>query len=164
MILKMRKPLLIILAILALSVASLARPAFAALPPDPGVTSAPAAKTGTQKNAANTQTAATTTPSGAQSAIQCGINQASGGDCSAGSKDPGGDLATIIKNILNILSAVAGVIAVVMIIVAGLRLVTSAGNENAVKGAKGTLIYAIIGLVLIAFAQIIVHFVISNVA
>jgi len=68
-----------------------------------------------------------------------------------------------IKTLLNLLSAVVGIVAVIMIIYAGFRYVTSAGSESGVKTAKNAIIYAIIGLVVVAFAQIIVHFVITNV-
>lgn len=94
--------------------------------------------------------------------IQCGISQAAGNACSA--PNPSGDLGSTIKTILNILSAVAGVLAVLMIMVAGLRFVTSAGSEAGVKSAKGMLIYAVIGLAIVAVAQIIVHFVIKTVS
>jgi beta-lactamase regulating signal transducer with metallopeptidase domain len=57
---------------------------------------------------------------------------------------------TLITNVINILSVVVGVIAVIMIIYAGLRYVTSGGREDAVKGAKNTILYAIIGLVITA--------------
>jgi len=67
-----------------------------------------------------------------------------------------------IKKFLNILSALIGVVAVIMIIYAGFRYVTSAGSEGGVKAAKNAIIYAIIGLVVVALAQVIVHFVISN--
>lgn len=68
----------------------------------------------------------------------------------------------LITVIINILSAVVGIIAVIMIIVAGLRYVTSGGKEEGVKGAKNTILYAIIGLVVVALAQLIVHFVLNK--
>jgi hypothetical protein len=51
-----------------------------------------------------------------------------------------------------------------MIIYAGFRYVTSGGREDAVKGAKNTILYAIIGLVVVALSQIIVHYVLSQTA
>jgi len=68
----------------------------------------------------------------------------------------------LIKVAVNILSAVVGIIAVIMIIVAGLRYVTSGGKEEGVKGAKNTILYAVIGLVIVALAQLIVHFVLNQ--
>jgi heme/copper-type cytochrome/quinol oxidase subunit 2 len=68
----------------------------------------------------------------------------------------------LVTNIINILSVVVGVIAVIMIIFAGFRYVTSSGKDESVKGAKNTILYAIIGLVIVALAQIIVHFVLAK--
>ena len=115
----------------------------------------------TPQAASAVQPASTMVLADAQSQIQCGINEAAGGNCSASAK-PSGDAASTIKKILNLLSAIAGILAVIMIMVAGLRLVTSAGNEEGVKKAKGTLIYAIVGLILVAVAQVLVHFVIHT--
>jgi cytochrome bd-type quinol oxidase subunit 2 len=69
---------------------------------------------------------------------------------------------TLVTTIINILSVVVGIIAVIMIIVAGLRYVTSGGKEEGVKNAKNTILYAIIGLVVVALAQLIVHFVLNK--
>lgn len=68
-----------------------------------------------------------------------------------------------IENVINILSIVVGIIAVIMIIFAGFRYITSAGNDQTIAAAKRTLIYALIGLVLVALAQVIVRFVLRNV-
>ena len=67
-----------------------------------------------------------------------------------------------VKFALNLLSIIVGIAAVVMIIIAGLRYVTSGGKDESVKGAKNTILYAIIGLVIVALAQIIVHFVLTE--
>jgi hypothetical protein len=47
---------------------------------------------------------------------------------------------------------------VIMIIVGGFRYITSGGNDASVTAAKNTILYAIIGLVVVALAQIIVRF------
>jgi hypothetical protein len=49
-----------------------------------------------------------------------------------------------------------------MIIYGGFRYVTSGGNDASVSGAKNTIIYALIGLVIVALAQVIVHFVLAK--
>ena len=69
----------------------------------------------------------------------------------------------IIKTIINIFSIVVGVVAVIMIIVGGFRYITSGGNDSNVAGAKNTIIYALIGLVVVALAQFIVQFVLNKV-
>ena len=68
----------------------------------------------------------------------------------------------IITLVINIFSVVVGVIAVIMIIVGGLKYITSGGDSGNVTGAKNTILYAIIGLVVVALAQLIVKFVIGK--
>ncbi len=69
----------------------------------------------------------------------------------------------IIHTVISLLSAVVGIVAVIMIIVGGFRYITSGGNDASVTGAKNTILYAIIGLIVVALAQVIVHFTISKV-
>jgi cytochrome bd-type quinol oxidase subunit 2 len=68
----------------------------------------------------------------------------------------------LVKEVVNVLSVIVGVVAVIMIIVAGLRYITSGGKQESVTGAKNTIMYAVIGLVIVALAQLIVHFVLSK--
>ncbi len=70
---------------------------------------------------------------------------------------------SIIKTTINIFSFVVGVVAVIMIIFGGFRYITSGGDSGNISSAKNTIIYAIIGLVVVAFAQIIVQFVLTKV-
>jgi hypothetical protein len=69
----------------------------------------------------------------------------------------------ILRRFVNLLSGLVGVVAVIMIIIGGFRYVTSGGNDTSVTGAKNTILYAIIGLVVVALAQIIVHFVLNKI-
>lgn len=87
-----------------------------------------------------------------------GIVQA-GGSCSPGA---GTTLNKILRNIITILSGIIGVVAVIMVVVSGFRYVTSGGDTNKIAGAKNTLLYAVIGLVIVALAQLIVHFVLHT--
>lgn len=73
-----------------------------------------------------------------------------------------GKVNKLITQIVNILSIIVGVVAVIMIIIGGFRYITSGGKEEGVKGAKNTILYALIGLVVVALAQIIVKFVLNK--
>ena len=73
-----------------------------------------------------------------------------------------GDLTKVIGLIINIMSVVIGAIAVIMIIVAGYKYISSGGESGKVTAAKNTLIYAIIGLVIVALAQFMVRFVLKQ--
>ena len=68
----------------------------------------------------------------------------------------------LIGNIINIFSLVVGIVAVLMIIIGGFRYITSGGNDGNVGNAKNTILYAVIGLVIVALAQIIVRFVLNR--
>jgi Type IV secretion system pilin len=72
------------------------------------------------------------------------------------------DANGLIKNVINIFSLVVGIVAVLMIIVGGFRYITSGGNDGNVGTAKNTILYAVIGLVIVALAQIIVRFVLTK--
>jgi heme/copper-type cytochrome/quinol oxidase subunit 2 len=82
--------------------------------------------------------------------------------CAKATDNAGTTANGLVKNIINILSAVVGILAVIMIIYAGFRYVTSGGSDEGVKAAKNTILYAIVGLVIVALAQLIVHFVINK--
>ncbi len=85
----------------------------------------------------------------------------SGGGCDNGAATL--TLNNIIRRIINILSAVVGIVAVIMIIVGGFRYITSGGSDTSVTSAKNTILYAIIGLVIVALAQILVRFTLSKI-
>lgn len=85
-------------------------------------------------------------------------------NCSDTGTDTGNTkIDDIVKTVINIFSWVVGVVAVIMIIVGGFRYVTAGGDSNNVSAAKNTIIYAIIGLVIVAMAQFIVQFVLNKV-
>lgn len=79
-------------------------------------------------------------------------------DCSEGATGVG----KLIRTIINVLSVIIGAVAVIMIIIGGFRYITSGGSAEGTKGARQTIVYAIVGLVIVALAQIIVHFVLNN--
>lgn len=78
-------------------------------------------------------------------------------------QDPNGSVNRILTTIINVFSLVVGIIAVIMIIIGGIRFVLSGGDSNNVSAARNTIIYAIVGLVVVALAQVIVHFVLNRV-
>lgn len=64
-----------------------------------------------------------------------------------------------LVNILNGVYYLVGAVAVIVIIIAALRYVTSAGNANNITGAKNQLTYAIIGLIVVVLAFAITNWV-----
>lgn len=83
-----------------------------------------------------------------------------GGNCGGGNQRTVNDL---ISQIINVLSIIIGVTAVIMIMVGGFKYITSAGDSNNISSAKNTILYALVGLVVVALAQLIVKFVLSKV-
>jgi len=85
-----------------------------------------------------------------------------GSDCKSTPKDST-SLTDVIKAVVNILSYLVGVVAVIMVIVSGFKYVTAAGDSSKVSSAKNTLIYAIVGIVIVALSQSIVKFVLNKI-
>jgi hypothetical protein len=71
-------------------------------------------------------------------------------------------LAARAGTVVNFFSVIVGAISVIMIIYGGFRYITSGGDSGRVGNAKNTLIYAVIGLFIVALAQLIVHFVLTQ--
>lgn len=93
-----------------------------------------------------------------------GLSVTSGGGCTnPGTAGGTGKINTLITDIINIFSAIVGVISVIMIIVGGFQYITSGGDTGKVGTAKTTIIYAIVGLIVVAFAQFLVQFVLNKV-
>lgn len=69
---------------------------------------------------------------------------------------------TLFGRISSILIFIVGAVSVIMIVFGGFRYVTSAGDTARVKGAKDTILYAVIGLVFALIATAIVSFVEGN--
>lgn len=101
-------------------------------------------------------TPTTTTSTSAQQAACEAVNGAAG--CTAN----GSDLTKLVKIIINVMSVVIGVVAVIMIMVAGYKYITSGGDTGKVTSAKNTLIYAIIGLIIVALSQFLVRVVLKQ--
>lgn len=68
----------------------------------------------------------------------------------------------IFTTIANTLIFLVGAIAVIMLIIGGLRYVLSAGDQGAVTSAKNTIMYAIIGIIVAILAFAAVNFVLQQ--
>jgi hypothetical protein len=67
----------------------------------------------------------------------------------------------IMKSVINILLYIIGIVSVILIIVGGLKYITSAGDSNGVNSAKNTILYSVVGLVIAIMAYAIVNFVLG---
>jgi len=83
--------------------------------------------------------------------------------CDDASTEASSQVDNIVTQVINILSLVVGIVSVIMIIFGGFRYITSGGESGSVTTAKNTILYAIVGLVIVALAQLIVRFVLGKV-
>lgn len=80
--------------------------------------------------------------------------------CEASNKD---NVFLILRSVINILLTAVGIIAVIMIIVGGIKYVTSSGDSSGITSAKNTILYAIVGLVVALMSFAIVNYVLDNI-
>jgi len=72
-----------------------------------------------------------------------------------------GGLVNTITGLVNSLLTLLGIVAVLIIIYAGVRLIISRGDDKAVQDARKTLLYAVFGFVLIVLSYQIVNFIVG---
>lgn len=68
-------------------------------------------------------------------------------------------LPALFANVLNALFMFAGIVAVIVIIISGYRLIFSGGEAKQLDTARKTLTYAIGGLVLVFLSYLILNFI-----
>lgn len=89
------------------------------------------------------------------SCVEAGLNSTggTGGDVSVGQ---------IVKTVVNVLLFILGAVAVIMIVIGGIRYTISQGDSGAVTSAKNTILYSVVGLVVALLAYAIVNFVVDQ--
>ena len=76
-------------------------------------------------------------------------------------EDPAGDVLVTLRNVLTAVYAVVAILAVGAIIYGGLKFALSQGDSNKVSAAKNTVLYALIGLIVVLMAFVITNFVLG---
>ncbi len=89
------------------------------------------------------------------------FSKASTKDCNKGK--PEQKLNNLIEDIINIFSIVVGISAVIALIYGGFRYVISGGDSGDITTSRNTVIYALVGLVIVVFAQVVVKFILGKV-
>lgn len=85
-------------------------------------------------------------------------------DCSRGpgqAKELDGNQG-VITTIINTMLFIVGLLAVIMIIYAGIRFVTAHGDEKQVESARQTIIYSVVGLIVAILAYALVNWVFNQ--
>jgi len=85
-----------------------------------------------------------------------------GANCGTAGTGTNDSLQKVASKIVTIFSTIVGIAAVIMIIYGGFRYITSGGDSGKVGNAKNALIYALVGLVIVALAQFLVHYVLNT--
>lgn len=96
------------------------------------------------------------------------IKQLDGNDCTQfGIKCSGNEttrsLIDYIQGIVNALLVLVGITASIYLVLGGVRYVRSEGDEGQAEEAKKTILYAVIGLIVIGLSAAIVNFIIEDV-
>lgn len=90
--------------------------------------------------------------------VREGVNKVGGNK----SGNSAGAFSNLLENVINLLLFIIGAIAVIMIIIGGIRYTTSAGDANQAKSARDTVLYSVVGLVIAIMAYAIVNFVLKS--
>ena len=90
--------------------------------------------------------------------IASGIN-----DLSGITGETNSNLGDRVIGILNAVVGVLGIVAVIVIVMGGVGYMTSGGDPGKTKKAKDTILYGVIGLIIVALSFVIVNFVIKNI-
>jgi hypothetical protein len=69
----------------------------------------------------------------------------------------------VLTTTTNILSMVAGIIAVIIIVIAGIQMTLSGGDGQKVSNSRNTIIYAAVGITVIVVARGLVLFIINRI-
>ena len=79
-----------------------------------------------------------------------------------GSDTTNNTLQSITTTVVNLLSLVVGLISVIFLIFGAFKYITSGGDSGKVTSAKNTILYALIGLVIVSIAQVVVKVVLGK--
>lgn len=69
-----------------------------------------------------------------------------------------------IRSVLNFVFVMAGAIAVLMVVIGGVRYIVSVGDPQKIATSKNTIIYAVVGLVMALSAFVIANFIFDAVS
>ena len=74
-----------------------------------------------------------------------------------------GTLMGAIQTIVNALLSFVAVLAVIFVIIGGVRYIVSQGDDDAQVQARNTILYAVIGIIVIALSAVLVNYILNNI-
>ena len=66
-----------------------------------------------------------------------------------------------VQNIFNVVLALAGAVAVAFVVFGGIKYMLSQGEPNETKQARDTILYSVVGMVIVVVAFMLVNYVIG---
>lgn len=85
--------------------------------------------------------------------------------CAGGNFNPlclgASDLSKVISNGINFLFVIAAILALVFLVIGGVKWLTSQGEKEGVNKARETIVAAIVGLVIIFLSYLIINFILN---
>lgn len=86
----------------------------------------------------------------------------SSSNCVQNDKTNGGAIVTYLKDILTLAGSAVGIVIILMLVIAGIQYITSAGDSGRVKAAKDRVVGAITALILFMFMVAILQFIVPG--
>lgn len=98
----------------------------------------------------------------------CGSGSAGGTpsvcpNAQAGQSSKTNPIIDVLKVAIEVISFIVGAAAIITLVVSGIRFMVGGGDSSAVAGARTGVIYALVGIVVVALAQLIVVFVLDRI-
>lgn len=67
----------------------------------------------------------------------------------------------VITRVVNVFLAIVAIIAVIFVIWGGVQYIISGGDEGKAESAKKTILYAIVGIIIIGLSAVVVNFIVG---
>lgn len=69
----------------------------------------------------------------------------------------------LIVKVSQVVAIAAGAVAVIILLIASIQYITSNGDSNNIKKSRETILYCLIGLIVIALAQTLVQYIVTRI-
>jgi hypothetical protein len=80
----------------------------------------------------------------------------------ASSSETDNPLLNTLTVVINLLSFIAGILAVIFVMYGGFKYIVSTGDAGKVTSAKNTILYALVGIVVVVISRLLILFILSK--
>lgn len=96
------------------------------------------------------------------SGVDCtGSDASTSAVCTTKPKDISGSNG-ILVTVANFVALIAGIAAVIILLIASIKYITAGGDAKEIESAKNTIIYALVGILIILSAKILITYVVGK--